>query len=293
MKMLTVPVPSEFSYKLSLEFLERSPQELLHRIEDGNIYKALKIEGEIVPVRISCRNDHLEIDTRGKELSDNAIKLVSQYVREWFDLETDLDAFYKIIGDDDILSPLTKKFRGYRIMGHPDLYESLVWAVLGQQINLKFAYSLKQQFVKEYGKKLILEDKEYYLFPEAPLVAQLKLEDLLKIQFSKQKSRYTIGIAEAFINGTISKEKLRGLPLKEAKDELMKIKGIGNWTANYALMKSFHFPDAFPLEDAGLKNAVRNCLNMDGPPTLAEIETLFLRYKGWEAYATLYFWRSL
>jgi DNA-3-methyladenine glycosylase II len=73
----------------------------------------------------------------------------------------------------------------------------------------------------------------------------------------------------------------------------MKIKGVGNWTANYALMKTFHYPDAFPLEDAGLHNAIRNLKKLEHKPTLAEVQKIFKKYKGWEAYATLYLWKSL
>src|SRR5690606_6913499 len=112
-------------------------------------------------------------------------------------------------------------------------------------------------------------------------------EALLELQFSSQKSRYTIAIAEAFTDGTLSKEKLRPLSLQDAKAELMKIKGVGNWTANYALMKTFRRPDAFPLEDAGLHNAIKNLKKMDRKPTLPEVVKIFKKYKGWEAYATL------
>ena len=100
-------------------------------------------------------------------------------------------------------------------------------------------------------------------------------------------------IAEAFASGEVSKEKLKGLSLLEAKEELMKIKGVGNWTANYALMKTFRYPDAFPLEDAGIHNAIRNLKNLERKPTLDEVKKIFKKYKGWEAYATLYLWKSL
>ncbi|MEJ0054917.1 MAG: hypothetical protein WDN75_04290 [Bacteroidota bacterium] len=83
------------------------------------------------------------------------------------------------------------------------------------------------------------------------------------------------------------------MPLTEAKEELMKIKGIGNWTANYALMKTFRHPDAFPLEDAGVHNAIRNQLGMKSKPSLDRVRKIFKKYKGWEAYATLYLWKSL
>ena len=81
--------------------------------------------------------------------------------------------------------------------------------------------------------------------------------------------------------------------MQAAKHELIKIKGVGNWTANYALMKTFRYPDAFPLEDAGLHNAIKTLTHLDRKPTLQEVTTAFKRYRGWEAYATLYLWKSL
>lgn len=290
---MEIQTPHEFRFSECLHFLLRSPRELLHRVEGEAVYKLIAIENEKVLFKITAAEGKLIVDFPIAEPSDQHKDAVRQYIIEWFDLDKDLKPFYEMASQDPFLSKLVKKHFGYRIVGQPDLYESLVWAVLGQQINLSFAYTLKQQFVKAYGKKLVFNEQEYFLFPEPSLVVQCTMEDLLKLQFSKQKSRYTIGISEAFVDGTVSKEKLTGVPLLAAKEKLMKIKGIGNWTANYALMKTFRYPDAFPLEDAGLSNALRHFLQLDRKPTLDEIREVFLKYKGWEAYATLYLWRSL
>ena len=124
-------------------------------------------------------------------------------------------------------------------------------------------------------------------------MAQITADQLLPLQFSKQKTAYVIGIAQAFAEGRLSKQKLRGLPLKEAKDELIQFKGIGNWTANYALMKTFRHPDAFPLEDAGVHNAIKNLMNLKSKPSLDRVKKIYKKYEGWEAYVTLYLWKSL
>jgi DNA-3-methyladenine glycosylase II len=165
--------------------------------------------------------------------------------------------------------------------------------VLGQQINLQFAYTLKQKFVEQFGETVELNGDVFYLFPTPDTVSKLTPQQLLPLQFSKQKAAYTLNIANAFFEGVISKEKLRDLPLAEAKEKLMAIKGIGNWTANYALMKTFRHTDAFPLEDAGIHNAIKNLKKLKRKPTLEEVKKLFKKYKGWEAYATLYLWKSL
>lgn len=290
---MVIRVPKEFNYEQNLQFLKRSPREVLHRVEEDGVVKLLNIEGELILFKVKHDKEGLAIDFLNSKPSASAQKFVKNFVFEWFDLETDLIPFYKLARKDVLLKDLVKKHYGYRIIGQPDLFESLVWAVLGQQINLQFAYTLKQRFVENFGEKLSWKDQHYYLFPAPAKVATLSDTELLPLQFSRQKSKYSVNIAEAFASGTVSKEMLRGLPLQEAKEILMKIKGVGNWTANYALMKSFRYPDAFPLEDAGIHNAIKNLKNMKKKPTLDQVKRVFKNYKGWEAYATLYLWKSL
>jgi DNA-3-methyladenine glycosylase II len=292
MNTLLTP-PKEFSYEMNLQFLRRSPKEILHRVETDRVVKLLSLENEPVLFSVRENNEKLLVEFINAEPSAKNVHAVMLYVTEWFDLQTDLSPFYKLARKDDLLKNLVKQFYGYRIIGQPDLFESLVWAVLGQQINLQFAYTLKQRFVEKFGETLMWNEMPYYLFPSSERVTTLTDEDLLPLQFSRQKSKYVVLIAQAFADGVVSKEKLRGLPLNEAKAILMKIKGVGKWTANYALMKTFRYPDAFPLEDAGLHNAIKNQLGLKAKPSLDRVKKIFKAYKGWEAYATLYLWKSL
>jgi DNA-3-methyladenine glycosylase II len=294
MQDFKIPLPKEFDFDQCLGFLKRSPKEILHQCNDRSVVKLIRIEKEEVLFEIrNADAHHLQVTVLNTKLTSNQRSDLENYIREWFDLETDLKPFYTMVKKDPLLKDLVKKFYGYRIIGQPDLFESLVWAVLGQQINLQFAYTLKQRFVEKFGEKMIFEDHPYFLFPRPATVAILNDELLLPLQFSRQKSKYVVLIAEAFASGEISKEKLQGLSLQTAKEKLMKIKGIGNWTANYALMKTFRYPDAFPLEDAGLHNAIKNLKGLDAKPTLDQVSRIFKKYKGWEAYATLYLWKSL
>jgi DNA-3-methyladenine glycosylase II len=293
MSKLYLPVPKEFDYELNFQFLERSPRELLHRTAGKMVYKLLKFGDEKILFTIQDGTQKLAIDFQNGDPTMDGKEFTKQYVRDWFDIESDLKPFYTLAGKDKILGELVKKYFGYRIIGQPDLFESIVWAVLGQQINLQFAYTLKQKFVEKFGERLMWKDQSYFLFPTPQIVASLSHDVLFPLQFSRQKSNYVVNIAEAFSAGSVSKEKLAGLPLEEAKETLMKIKGVGNWTANYALMKTFRYRDAFPLEDAGVHNAIKNLKKMDRKPTLDEVKKFYKKFKGWEAYVTLYLWKSL
>ncbi len=293
MKSLRIPPPQEFSYELALAFLKRSPRELLHKVVDDRIEKALRIHDAIIIFSIHYDEQDLIVDFLNTNVTVAQATEVVKYIREWLDLDTDLKPFYAMCQKDKLLKGLVESFYGYRIVGQPDLFESIVWAVLGQQINLPFAYTLKQRFVEQFGDEITSKEETYYLFPTPATVAELTPEQLLPLQFSRQKAAYTINIAQAFAKGLVSKDKLVHLPLKEAKELLMQIKGIGNWTANYALMKTFRHADAFPLEDAGIHNAIKNLKKLNRKPTLEEVKKIFKKYKGWEAYATLYLWKSL
>lgn len=293
MSKIYLPVPKEFDYKMNFQFLERSPRELLHKTIGASVYKLVKVDGEKVLFTVKEGDGKLIITFENGLPTEAAKQYVKNYVREWFDLESDLTEFYALARKDKTLSNLIDKYFGYRIIGQPDLFESIVWAVLGQQINLQFAYTLKQRFVEKFGERLHWQENSFYLFPTPEIVAGLSHDILLPLQFSRQKSNYVVNIAQAFASGEISKDKLAGLSLKDAKDKLMKIKGVGNWTANYALMKTFRYPDAFPLEDAGVHNAIKNLKKMDRKPTLDEVRKFYKKFKGWEAYTTLYLWKSL
>jgi DNA-3-methyladenine glycosylase II len=262
-------------------------------LEGDVVYKLFYLNGGNLLVRITPDTNTFVVEVLNRLPTEPELTVITQYIREWFDLDTDLTPFYAMARNDKLLSPIVEKFYGYRIVGQPDLFESLVWAIIGQQINLTFAYSLKQRFVEMYGISFEWNGRKYYSFPKPEVVANLTHDDLYPLQFSRQKSLYVQLIADAFVQGVVSKEKLKGLPLDMAKEQLMRIKGIGNWTANYALMKTFHYPDAFPLEDAGVHNAIRTLKKMKQKPTLDQVRRVFKKYKGWEAYATLYLWKTL
>jgi DNA-3-methyladenine glycosylase II len=201
--------------------------------------------------------------------------------------------FYEIAANDLILRSLTEKYFGLRLVGINDLFEAICWAIIGQQINLNFAYSLKKRWVEGFGEKLDYQGNTYYLHPQFKEIDEKIYPELLKIQFSKQKSRYIIEIAQAMQSGEITSQKLQNQSFSEAKKTLCQIKGIGNWTANYVLMKSLRHREAFPIEDVGLHNAIKNQLGLDNKPNLLQISQLSQNWQGWEAYATFYLWRSL
>lgn len=288
-----IPLPDDYDVPLNFAFLRRSPLELLHVLDGDIVYKLIYADNGKILVRITPEQNVFKVEYPDVQPNASQRALISSFIREWFDLDNDLTPFYALTAKDKLLKDVVAKYRGYRIVGQPDLFESLCWAVIGQQINVPFAFKLKSRFVEQFGDSITWRGQKFYAFPEPRVVANLNDSDLLPLQFSIQKSRYVRAIAAAFRDGVISKERISLLPFDDAKKKLMEIKGVGNWTANYALMKTFRYKEAFPLEDVGIHNAIKKLKGLAEKPTLDQVKAIFKKYKGWEAYATLYLWKTL
>ncbi|WP_033543628.1 DNA-3-methyladenine glycosylase 2 [Planococcus sp. CAU13] len=292
--IMRVPVPVEFSFDECLIFLNRSSQENLHRIQGERIRKLLRHEEELMLMEISSSPQHLNIEFLNGVPSEEGRTAAAQYVREWFDLDTDLAPFYELAAADPILQPIARHHFGLRILGFPDLFEAMAWAITGQQINLTFAYTLKKRFVEAYGKSIVYDNETYWVFPSYREIAALEVSDLTPMQYSARKAEYIIGIATQMASGILSKEQLlNGKDAQAIEKELVAIRGVGPWSANYVMMKCLAITSAFPIADVGLHNALKVQLELEQKPTIAEIERLAENWKGWEAYATFYLWRSL
>ncbi|TDI97085.1 MAG: DNA-3-methyladenine glycosylase 2 family protein [Caldithrix sp.] len=292
---ITIATPKEFDFRECLKFLGRSDQERLHFIENDKIRKLLKLHDKKLLLELSCRtNNAIEIKLLNSRVEDSTKIFIKNYVREWFDLETDLALFYKIAAKDKLLKNLVHRFYGLRLIKIYDFFQALCWAIFGQQINLAFAYTLYRRFIENYGEKLTYKNQDYWLFPNSDIIAGLSVAELMKLQLTGKKSEYIIGLAGQIEEGNLSKESLlEKSDFNEAKNDLVKIRGIGPWTANYVLMRCLGDPSAFPIEDVGLHNAIKLQLNLEQKPTIEEIRNLAAGWTNWQAYATFYLYRSL
>jgi len=293
-KFIEIDVPKDFSFKQCMVYLSRSDIECVHRIKDAAFYKLLKFEDTNIVIKIEMGTKKLKVSFMDYIPSKWVREEVAKYAWDMFDLGMDLTDFYKIAESDSIIRFLVDKYKGLRIVKINDIFETICWAIIGQQINLKFAYTLKKRLVENYGEKYIYENEEYFLFPTPEVVSKVGIEELKQLQFTTRKAEYIIGIAKLFDSGDISKEKLAlEKDYEKLRKKLTSIRGIGNWTADYTIMKCFNINDAFPIADIGIHNALKGILGLDEKPTIDEIKNLSTKWRGWEAYATFYLWRYL
>lgn len=294
---IIIKLPADYNMGANLGYLGRSKNECMFEVGNGLVRRVIA-DGEtrtLVQIHVNDLNQMIvQFLGDSRPHRQRQFENIVRYIQEWFDLDRDLTAFYDLAKDDPLLKLPAAKFHGLRLIGVPDLFEALCWGIIGQQINLAFAYTLKRRFVERFGDFVEWEGKKYWIFPAYERIAMLSPDDLADIKMTLKKSEYIIGIAQLMASGELSKEKLLNLAcFKEAEKSLIKIRGIGPWTANYVLMRCLRFPTAFPIDDVGLHNAIKHLTGSERKPTKEELLSYSLSWEDWQAYATFYFWRVL
>jgi DNA-3-methyladenine glycosylase II len=211
-----------------------------------------------------------------------------------FATSDDITPLYRAVEADPVFARLAWSLRGLRPVLIADPFEAIVWAIIGQQINISFAAKMKRALVERFGSSVAVGGLVLPTFPAPERLAELDHErDLLPIQFSRQKSRYCIALARAVRDGDIDLAAVGQLPAEAAITTLTALPGIGRWTAEYALMRAFGHRDVMPAGDGGLKQIIGREYGYGRLATEAEVRAHGEAWAGWRAYAAFYWWFTL
>jgi DNA-3-methyladenine glycosylase II len=166
--------------------------------------------------------------------------------------------------------------------GEADLLSEIVESIVSQQLSGKAAATI-------FGRVKAL-------MPDGKITANgiLKATDLelRGAGLSRAKVSYVKGVAQAVANKEIEVERLYDLPDEEVITELIKLKGIGRWTAEMILMFTLRRPDVFSTGDLGLRNALANHFGID-PKDLKKMEKLAESWSPYRTTAARILWHSL
>jgi DNA-3-methyladenine glycosylase II len=187
------------------------------------------------------------------------------------------------------LASLFDEYPGTPIVREFDLYYSLMKTIIHQQLNMKFAYVLSTRFVERYGEKI----GGVWFYPTPERIASITVEELRELQFSGRKAEYVIDTSRLIAEGKLDLDNLKQKQDEEILSELIKIRGIGRWTAENWLMFGLGRENHFPKADIGIQNAVKEFLGMDRKPTKQELMEISQGWHPYRSYASLTLWRSI
>lgn len=203
---------------------------------------------------------------------------------------------------DTQLAVLINKYGDIEIQLADNYFESLASSIVGQQLSNKVADVIWTRLVKFLGSEVdgipnTVKSLSNYkqcdgcqITPEAIVAASV--ENLRSVGLSTNKATYLKNLSQAVIDGSLNLCNIQEISNDEIIMQLIKIKGIGRWTAEMFLIFSLGRQDIFSMGDGGLYNAIRKLYSLENP-TKAQIQEITQKWSPYRSYASLYLWKSL
>lgn len=186
---------------------------------------------------------------------------------------------------DPVLADLIGQFGVLDYRSETDLFTSLVYSIIEQQLSNKAADTIYGRFLK--------------LFPKGKFSPQQILKtDLALIRgvgTSWAKARSLHDLSQKVLDGTLELERLSLMSDQEVIDHLVQVKGIGPWSAQMRLMFSLNRPDVFPTDDVGIQNAFVKLygLNRSHKSLKSKMTRISQKWRPYRTIACWYLWASL
>lgn len=277
-------ISGPYNFDLVLDRLSLDPLRVID-LNRRSVKVPLIIDREsvVAEVRAIGSTDEPEFEITGTD-SPEAMKRLS-HIFQWDTPLTDIH--HHFLTTD--LEPIFAQHKGTPLVLDFHPYDSFLKCIIHQQLNLAFAHTLTERFVKKYG----FEVDGVPFYPQPETVANLTVEELRELQFSGRKAEYIIGIAQAVVDGSLDINSLYEKSDEEIMEDLIKLRGVGPWTVQNLLMFGFGRKNLFPVADIGIQNALKKLYNLDRKPTIEEMEVFKKNWEPYLSYASLYLWRSI
>lgn len=164
-----------------------------------------------------------------------------------------------------------------------DPFRTLIGSIIQQQISMSAAAAIQNRLRDACPDRRVAADA----------VLALRKQSLRRIGLSNQKAEYVRDLAAHFVDGRLSARKLRRMSDEQVIEATTQVRGVGRWTAEMLLIFCLERPDVWPIDDLGIRKAVRKLLELADMPDRATLEATGAPLRPFRSYASWYLWRSL
>lgn len=235
-------------------------------------------------IAVSLAAGGLSLDVELSQSLAPVIGAVLVRVKQLFDLSAAPDAVSAALAKDSKLQAMVRRLPGLRVPGAFDGFELAVRAVLGQQVSVKAATTMAGRWARAFGAEIATPYLELNrLTPAAHRLDEASVDEIASLGIIGSRSRCIVALVKAVRERNVALGSTADV--ENQIEGLMRLPGIGPWTAQYIAMRALRWPDAFPGTDLMLLRAAR--LNAKQLHARAE------GWRPWRAYATHYLWQSL
>lgn len=221
----------------------------------------------------------------------NVDRLLLRRMTKWLvSSDLDLRPFYRLVSEHPIMGPVTSSLDGLKPLRPATLFEMAVIAVTEQQLSLAAAFYIRQKLVQRFGRPV----GTAWRFPLPDELARVSPRALASCGLSRRKADYIQALAARVANRSLDFEALTQQSDLRIREELLALRGFGEWSVQYILSRGFGRPDALPSEDVGLRRVIGHYFARGRtltPNKMEEALAAFKPFRGLAAYYLAVHWR--
>jgi AraC family transcriptional regulator of adaptative response / DNA-3-methyladenine glycosylase II len=284
----TVILPEGFPLARVLRALGRDPQSVTERLVGTSYVTSANFAGTpgLLRLELSQKSVVATADTEGGSNSAQR-QAAHRLVIAMLGLDQDAAAFSRLAKKLGI-GRLVAGRQGLRLLRTPSLWDAILWAIVGQQINLPFAFALKRRLIENTGTPL---KEGLYSLPTPKILAKLDPEATRPWQYSQKKAEYVIGAAKLVAEGKLDLEALPLMSATRAERTLLAVHGLGPWSVNYIMMRSLGFADCVPFGDTGVTSGLKTLFKLEVRPDVDGTRRLMSVFSPHRSLATAHLWQ--
>jgi DNA-3-methyladenine glycosylase II len=182
------------------------------------------------------------------------------------------------------IAMLIKSIGRYSIQMHSDPFESLIKSIIYQQLSGKSANAIYGRFINYFGGRFLSPDQ---------IISTSNEIFRSKVGLSSRKIEYIKDLSSKVYTKSLDLSILPKMTDEEIITELIKVKGIGRWTAEMFLIFSLGRQDVIPMSDLGVRKAIKKLYGLQDLPDSKRILEISSNWKPFRSIATWYLWKSL
>ena len=289
-----------FDFEKSLDFIEMfRPMAGEQVLAPRSLSKAVSINGKPVLFQVTSSGSIAAPAIQYQLYAAQPIDGETQRKAEdriafFLSLDDDLGPFYSTGLDDPFLEPVIRKQYGLHQVKFLTPFEIAVWAVLVQRLAIPIAKKNKQALVERYGSALEINGSRAWAFPEPLQMAAASPAELTGLVKNERKVEYLLAVIQAFQD--VDEEFLRCADFRQVKEWLLNIRGIGDWSAHFILVRGLgRMMEAGTVGSGAtirfephLAEAVESVYGRGAAQDPAEIQRLLARYADHQGYWAYY-----
>ncbi len=184
----------------------------------------------------------VRVEQEGGELIIESA-LDRKYIQDYFRFDDDLERIYSEIGRDDLMNSLIRKYRGLRLI-RQDPWECLVSYICSSNNTIRNIKNSIRLLCECFGNEI---EKGYFSFPAPEALSEIKLCEISRCRMGF-RAPSVLNIASMIAKGEFDLYGIKDLSYKEGREELVKIKGVGNKIADCVLLFAFGNLESFPVD---------------------------------------------